>query len=184
MINLDYINSLAEPEARAAFLKCCGAPRWAERMALRRPYSTEAELMESARQIWRALERADWLQAFAAHPKIGEGDGRPRSHAPAWQRRVPTPERGNQRAMAAWAAAEQAGVAGAPDTVLQALADGNHAYEATFGYIFIICASGKTAGEMLALLNQRLKSSPEEELQTAALEQEKITLLRLQKMTP
>jgi 2-oxo-4-hydroxy-4-carboxy-5-ureidoimidazoline decarboxylase len=175
MIDLDYLNSLAEPEARAAFLKCCGAPRWAERMALRRPYNSEPALLESARQIWRALERADWLQAFAAHPKIGEGD-RSASGSQA--------ELGNQTATTAWAAAEQAGVAGALDTVLHALADANHAYEATFGYIFIICASGKTAGEMLALLNQRLKSSPEEELQTAALEQEKITLLRLQKMTP
>jgi 2-oxo-4-hydroxy-4-carboxy-5-ureidoimidazoline decarboxylase len=167
MIDLDYINSLAEPEARAAFLKCCGAPRWAERMAQLRPYKSEPELLESARQIWRALERADWLQAFAAHPKIGEGD---------LQRKFAK--------TAAWAAAEQAGVAVAPDTLLQALADGNRAYEAAFGYIFIVCASGKSAGEMFALLEQRLKSSPEEELQRAALEQEKITLLRLQKMTP
>jgi 2-oxo-4-hydroxy-4-carboxy-5-ureidoimidazoline decarboxylase len=167
MIDLDYINSLAEPEAKAAFLKCCGAPRWAERMARRRPYRSEPELLESARQIWRTLERADWLQAFDAHPKIGEGD-----------------LKGKFAKTAAWSAAEQAGLAGAPDALLQALADGNRAYEARFGYIFIVCASGKTAAEMLALLEQRLKSNPEDELHVAALEQEKITFLRLQKMTP
>jgi 2-oxo-4-hydroxy-4-carboxy-5-ureidoimidazoline decarboxylase len=160
-----HINALAERDACAAFLKCCGAKRWAQEMAARRPYGSDLELLESARHIIQTLARTDWLEAFAAHPKIGAADLKKKFAGTA-----------------AWAAAEQAGVAGAPEDVLQALADGNRAYEAKFGYIFIVCASGKSAGEMLALLSQRLHNSPDDELQIAACEQEKITLLRLQKM--
>jgi 2-oxo-4-hydroxy-4-carboxy-5-ureidoimidazoline decarboxylase len=166
MSDVAAINSWSEPEARAAFLRCCGATRWAARMAARRPFAGEAELFAAAGQVWRSLTRADWLEAFAAHPKIGDLEALRRKFA----------------ATASWSAGEQAGVAGASETTLQALAEGNRRYEARFGHIFIVCATGKTAAEMLALLDQRLGNEPEEELRIAAGEQEKITQLRLRKL--
>jgi len=137
-------------------------------MAARRPFSGEQELVDAAREVWRALPRADWLEAFAAHPKIGD--------LKALKKRF--------GGTADLAAGEQAGVAGAAAAVVAAIAEGNREYEAKFGYIFIVCASGKSAAEMLAILQQRLNNVPEDEIRIAAAEQEKIMLLRLQKMTP
>jgi OHCU decarboxylase len=168
MLNLDLVNSWSEAEARAAFLRCCGATHWAEQMAARRPFASEAELLAAAGQVWQALAPEDWREAFAAHPRIGDLESL----------------RSKFASTAAWAAGEQAGVAGAADDILLALAEGNRAYDAKFGHRFILCASGKTADEMLALLRQRLDNGPEEELRTAAAEQEKITRLRLQRLGP
>jgi 2-oxo-4-hydroxy-4-carboxy-5-ureidoimidazoline decarboxylase len=168
MINLDFLNSLTETEARAAFLRCCGSTRWAEWMAARRPFGSEAQLLTAAGQVWQGLAPEDWREAFAAHPRIGDLESLRARFAPT----------------AAWSAGEQAGVAGAPEATLLALAEGNRAFEARFGHLFIVCASGKTADEMLALLRQRLGNDPEEELRIAAAEQEKITRLRLQKLGP
>jgi 2-oxo-4-hydroxy-4-carboxy-5-ureidoimidazoline decarboxylase len=168
MIDLDIINAWGEAEARAAFLRCCGSRSWAARMAGRRPFPTEADLFVSAEEDWRGLTREDWLEAFAAHPRIGDLDSLRQKFA----------------ATAAWPEGEQAGVRGAPEEVLRALAEGNGAYEARFGYLFIVCATGKTAEEMLALLRRRLANGPDEELLLAAAEQEQITRLRLQKLTP
>lgn len=135
-------------------------------MVARRPYRTEAELFALAEQVWRALSPAEWRTAFAAHPRIGDLE--------ALRRRYPQAAEGP--------AAEQALVREAADDVLRALADGNRRYEARFGYIFIVCATGKTAGEMLALLRERLANDPDTELWIAAGEQEKITRLRLEKL--
>jgi 2-oxo-4-hydroxy-4-carboxy-5-ureidoimidazoline decarboxylase len=168
VIDLDVLNSWGEAEATAAFLRCCGSTRWAARMAARRPFAGEGELFAAAREVWRALALADWLEAFAAHPKIGDLEAL----------------RGKFAGTAAWAAGEQAGVTGAPEATLRALAEGNRAYEARFGHLFLVCASGKSAEEMLALLEQRLNNGPEEELLVAAGEQEKITRLRLEKLCP
>ncbi len=166
MLNLEPINSLHEPEAREAFLRCCGVRRWAEQMAARRPFANEVELFAAAAQIGRTLRREDWLEAFAAHPRIGDLDAMRSKFAKT----------------AAWSAGEQAGVADASETTLVALVEANRKYEARFSHLFIVCASGKTADEMLALLEQRLHNSAEEELRIAAGEQEKITRLRLQKL--
>jgi 2-oxo-4-hydroxy-4-carboxy-5-ureidoimidazoline decarboxylase len=168
MTKLELINSVDEAAARAMFLRCCGATRWAERMAARRPFACEEKLLAAAEEIWRGLPRQDWLEAFAAHPKIGDLDAL----------------RGKFARGAAWSAQEQGGVAGASEATLRALAQGNCDYEARFGHLFIVCASGKTAEEMLALLQQRLHNDPEDELRIAAGEQEKITRLRLQKLGP
>jgi 2-oxo-4-hydroxy-4-carboxy-5-ureidoimidazoline decarboxylase len=165
-VNLERLHAGSEQETRAAFLRCCGAARWAEQMAARRPFRNEAELMAVAAQVWQGLDRADWLEAFAAHPKIGD--------LASLRTKFTT--------TSAWAAGEQAGVAGAAESTLQVLADGNAAYEAKFGYILIIYATGKTAEEMLAVLQQRLGNDPESELQIAAAEQMKITRLRLEKL--
>ncbi len=115
-----------------------------------------------------ALAPADWLEAFAAHPKIGDRDAL----------------RAKFAATAAWSAIEQAGVDGAPEEVLDALADANDRYHERFGYIFIVCATGKTAEEMLALIRERLSNDPEVELRTAAAEQAKIARIRLEKLAP
>jgi OHCU decarboxylase len=127
-------------------------------MAGRRPYSNEMALTAAAKNVWKSLDREDWLEAFAAHPKIGE--------------KSPDPV----------AAREQAGVANAKSTVLTDLAIGNRKYEEKFGFIFIICASGRSADEMLKELNGRLQNGAERELKIAAAEQLKIMLLRLEKM--
>jgi 2-oxo-4-hydroxy-4-carboxy-5-ureidoimidazoline decarboxylase len=136
-------------------------------MAACRPFGCEQDLFNAAERIWHGLDRDDWLQAFAAHPKIGDQKAV----------RLKFANTGD------WSAAEQAGMAGAADAVLLALEQANRAYEAKFGHIFIVCATGKTAREMLALLQQRLKNDPEKELLIAAAEQAKITRLRLQKLS-
>jgi 2-oxo-4-hydroxy-4-carboxy-5-ureidoimidazoline decarboxylase len=166
MMDLQALNHLDEVEARGALLRCCGSARWAERMAARRPFADASELHHAAEGVWRSLEREDWLEAFRAHPRIGNVEALRLKFATT----------------AAWSEAEQAGVAGAAEETLQALAEGDRRYEARFGYLFIVCATGKSAAEMLALLEQRLTHEPAQELRIAAAEQEKITLLRLQRL--
>ncbi len=165
-MDLDRINSWGRDEARRAFLTCCGSRRWAETMVARRPFADEAQLFDAAERAWWGLDRPDWLEAFAAHPEIGDLDAL----------------RAKFAATADWSAGEQAGVAGASDEVLADLVRGNLAYREKFGYIFIVCATGKTAAEMLGLLRGRLDNSPEEEIAIAAAEQAKITRIRLGKL--
>jgi 2-oxo-4-hydroxy-4-carboxy-5-ureidoimidazoline decarboxylase len=165
-MNLDRINAWTADEARAGFLRCCGSARWAGTMTSLRPFASAAALHSAAEQAGRDLERDDWLEAFAAHPKIGDLD--------ALRARFAT--------TAAMAGREQAGVAGAPDEVLRALAEGNRLYEERFGFIFIICATGKSAGEMLDALRQRLGNDPADEIAIAAAEQAAITRLRLERI--
>jgi 2-oxo-4-hydroxy-4-carboxy-5-ureidoimidazoline decarboxylase len=165
-LSLERINAWTDDEARARFLRCCGSASWAEAMTALRPFADEAALFDAADRIWRGLSRSGWLEAFAAHPKIGDLDAlrvKFAGHAPS-----------------TWAAREQSGVAGAPEVVLRALAEGNRRYEEKFGYIFIICATGKTAGEMLAHLERRLDNDPDVEAAIAAAEQAEITRLRLE----
>jgi 2-oxo-4-hydroxy-4-carboxy-5-ureidoimidazoline decarboxylase len=166
MVNLAPLNALPESDARTELLRCCGSTRWAEYMSARRPFTDEAHFFAAAHQIWQAFTRADWLEAFAAHPKIGDLDSLRAKFAHT----------------AAWSAQEQAGIAHTPEATLLALAEGNRAYEAKFGHIFIVCATGKSADEMLALLQERLKNPAADELLIAAAEQEKITRLRLERL--
>ncbi len=162
MSDVTALNSLTESDARAALLRCCGASRWVEQMSARRPFADANALFAAARDIATTLTRSDWLEAFAGHPKIGDFE--------------------SLRNQSAWSAEEQSALSSAAEATLRALAAGNRAYEAKFGHIFIVCATGKTADEMLALLEQRLEHSPDEELRIAAAEQEKITHLRLQRL--
>jgi OHCU decarboxylase len=164
MIDVAWLNALTAQDATEVFLTCCGARRWAERMTARRPYVDETQLLTSGREVWHDLKTADWRQAFAAHPQIGE---------------KPSPS----SKTAALSAGEQAGVANAADATRTALATANRLYQEKFGWIFIVCATGKSAEEMLTLLRQRLDNDPLEELGIAATEQEKIMLLRLHKLT-
>ena len=152
-------------EARARLRACCGSTLWVERMLQRRPFGSVEQLLAAAREVWFALDPADWKEAFAAHPKIGD--------RASLRNRFPE--------TAHLAAREQAGVDGAPSDVLSALAEGNLAYERRFGFIFIVCASGLTAEQMLNMLRVRLNNDPATELLIAAEEQAKITALRLAK---
>jgi 2-oxo-4-hydroxy-4-carboxy-5-ureidoimidazoline decarboxylase len=133
-------------------------------MLLRRPFGSRPALLTAAREEWFALAPDDWRDAFAHHPKIGDLGAL----------------RGRFAATAALAAREQAGVAGAPDAILEALAEGNRAYEQKFGFIFIVCAAGRSAGEMLDMLRARLRNDPRTELLIAAEEQAQITARRLE----
>ena len=157
---LKRLDALPGPDARAAFLRCCGSRSWAEAMLSGRPYRDEPTLLAAAGRAFAALGREDWLEAFSHHPRIGDRG----AHA------------------AGWSAAEQSGVDGAAQDVVGALARANRDYEARFGYIFIVCATGKSAAEMLALLRERLPNGPAAELEIAAAEQRKITAIRLKKL--
>jgi OHCU decarboxylase len=160
------LNSLSAAQAENEFLKCCGSTRWASRMVEERPFENPAKLNETAERIWWSLDPQDWLEAFHSHPKIGE------------KKAVAVTSDEAKR----WSEAEQAAVNDAAGETLQQLAELNQQYEQKFGYIFIVCATGKTSEEMLAILRERLNNDPTEELRNAAAEQAKIMQLRLNKL--
>ena len=160
------LNGLAPEAAREALLRCCGARRWSASVEARRPFDTDQALLAAADEVWNALPEADWREAFAAHPRIGSGRDVERQSA----------------ATRGWAEREQAGAASATRETRTALEEANTAYEARFGYLFIVCATGKTADQMLVLCRARLGNSPEDEIRVAAEEQRKITRLRLEKL--
>jgi len=162
------LNALEEPEAAAALLRCCGSERWAAALLARRPYASTEALHSLAERAWQSLAEQDYLQAFAQHPQIGED-------LAALRQRFATTH--------TLAAGEQAGVQGADEATLLALREGNRAYRERFGFIFIVCATGKSALEMLDLLRQRLAHDPATELRIAAAEQAKITRIRLDKLS-
>ena len=165
-MTLEALNRLAAAEARAAFERCCGAARWIDAMVAARPFADAAALHAASERAFAPLVRADWLEAFSHHPKIGDVSAL----------------RAKFASTAAWAGAEQGGAATATEATLEALAEGNRAYEERFGYIFIVCATGRSAEEMLALLRARLGNEAAAELAIAAVEQRKITRLRLEKL--
>lgn len=160
------LNALSEAEAHEVLERCCGSQTWIQKMVAARPYSSEAGMMQQAQSCWDACSEADGLEAFKHHPRIGGKEELAKKFASTAQ----------------WASGEQSGVNTAADEVLQALADGNAAYEAKFGYIFIVCATGKSAPEMLDILQSRLPHAPEVEIRIAMGEQMKITHIRLQKL--
>lgn len=163
---VDWLNSLPEKKAAPALLDCCGSQEWVKRMLASRPFSNADELMQSADEIWSALNRKEWMQAFRHHPRIGSKNAERKQSAKAGD----------------WSAKEQAGVAQAARDARAVLAAANRAYEAAFGHIFIICASGKSAEEIQQELHRRLGNDRETELRAAAEEQRKITRLRLEKL--
>jgi allantoicase len=156
---IDWLNAMAGPEAETALLACCGSRAWARRMAGSRPFRDRTDLIRLSDGIWWSLAPEDWLEAFKAHPRIGEKGSR-------------------------WSEQEQAGARAARPEILAELIEANRRYEARFGHIFIVCATGKSAGEMLALLQERFGNDPAAELRVAADEQRKITHLRLEKLLP
>lgn len=164
--NLAGLNSLSREEFLARLLECCGSTRWAEELADARPFTDEDDFGETADRVWRNLGREDWLEAFRSHPRIGE--------------RKAARETGEKSAH--WSEEEQSKASEAGSDTLRALAEGNRVYEERFGHIYIVCATGKSADEMLAILQKRLENDPETELGVAAEEQRRITRIRLRKL--
>lgn len=163
---LGRLNALPEREAEAEFLKCCGSALWARRMAGERPFQDFQVLLAKADAVWWALDAEDWLEAFSRHPKIGEKEA---ARTQAEGARV-------------WSEQEQAGISAAEEETKLELSAANREYERKFGYIYIVCATGKTADEMLSILKERLQNDADRELRVAAEEQRRITHLRLQKL--
>lgn len=165
-MNLSELNNLSEKHRIKELTKCCGSSSWVEAMSDTFPFDSVDEMMEKAEEIWFDLTEEDWLEAFDHHPKIGDVDALREKFA----------------STAKWAEGEQSSVQSANEDVLQRLKKGNDDYEEKFGFIFIVCATGKSAEEMLALLEERLDNEPDEELDIAAGEQNKITKIRLNKL--
>jgi 2-oxo-4-hydroxy-4-carboxy-5-ureidoimidazoline decarboxylase len=154
----------AQPEAARALLsRACGSSRWVERMMARRPFGSEDALLKAARDVWFDLAETDWLEAFSHHPRIGD--------RASLEARFPQTHD--------LSAKEQSGIGIAGADVLTALAQANADYFDRFGFIFIVCATGKSAQEMLAMLVSRLLNDRATELRIAAEEQARITALRL-----
>ena len=157
-------NLAGEDEALEAMRSCCGARRWMAAMAASRPIDTVEEMRVAADEAWSRMEEADWMEAFACHPRIGERNA---AHASGQS--------------AAWSRQEQAQAGAASEPVLAELAHGNAIYEQRFGFTYIVCATGKSAGEMLAILTRRLSNSRQQELREAAEQQRQIMQIRLGK---
>lgn len=166
MSGLDRLNALARGQAEAELLTCCGSREWAWRVAALRPFHNEPVLFDAADEVWWSLDREAWLEAFRSHPRIGERKA----------------EAGQTAREQGWSRGEQAGMDAAAEATRARLAELNRRYEERFGHIYLVCASGRTADELLAILEQRLRNSPEAEIRVAAEEQAKITRLRLGKL--
>ncbi|HKM68074.1 MAG TPA: allantoicase [Candidatus Acidoferrum sp.] len=164
--SLKGFNGLPRQRAIRVLLDCCGSKKWAAQMVEHRPFANESGFLEATDKIWLALGKEDWLEAFSHHPPIGE------TRAKAKQ--SPTARR--------WSAGEQSAAQAAASEMRAALAEGNRDYVWKFGYIFVICATGRNSEEILKALRQRMCNSPEIELRVAAEEQRKITRLRLEKL--
>lgn len=158
-------NTLDQNAKKLLLHQCCGSWTWVDEMLTSTPLNDLAGLLKDAERIWYSCNEADWKEAFTHHPKIGDVD--------ALKKKFFSDQ---------FAGKEQSSVTEADAQILKGLAEGNRLYEQKFGYIFIVCATGKSAEEMLGLLNARLHNDPEKEISIAMKEQHKITKLRLQKL--
>jgi len=156
---------LEPSQKKALLLQCCGSSAWANKMLKMPPVEDLIDLFEDAEEKWYECNEEDWKEAFSHHPKIGDMDALRKTFS------------SDQ-----FAEDEQSSIKQASERSLQLLAEGNKQYEEKFGYIFIVCASGKSADELLEILNSRLQNNPEEEIKIAMDEQNKITKLRLEKL--
>jgi OHCU decarboxylase len=188
LTRLDWFNRLSDEEAADELLAVCHSRRWARQVAAGRPYPDPAALQRTADTVWQELSPADWLEAFQAHPRIGEpeGSGGPPGWSPGgsggsggppgW-----SPGQSGGRS-AGWSRQEQAGVGAADRATRDALARGNADYERRFGHVFLIAAAGRDAAEILAALQARLGNDPDTELRVAADEHRRITRLRIDRL--
>lgn len=163
-MTITEFNTLTKDAASRALELCCVSQRWIAGVLEERPFKDLSSLQQTANSVWNTLGRDDYLEAFEGHPKIGDVTSLKAKYSGS----------GNL------AAHEQSGVSSASDKVIERLAEGNRQYEEVFGYIFIVCATGKSAEEMCELLEQRLGNDPEKELAVAAEEQRKILQIRLE----
>jgi len=153
------VNGLSHDAATAQLRRCCGSRRWVDRMVAGIPYADDATLLDTADRVWWDLPPDEWLEAFRAHPRIGE------------------------RGVDAWSQREQSGIDDAAADTRRRLVRGNEAYERRFGHVYLVCATGRDAAELLADLETRLTNDAARELRIAAAEQAKITRLRLERLT-
>jgi OHCU decarboxylase len=165
-LGVEGLNALSSEEAKKRLLSYCGSTNWAHRMTEERPFASVEELLTTAENIWWSLHDADWLEAFRSHPKIGE------------QKAAASVSTDAQT----WSKQEQSSMSQAGSDTRRELAHLNQQYEQRFGYIYIVCATGKSPEEMLSILRRRMDNAPAEELRVAAAEQAKITKLRLKKL--
>ncbi len=165
-MKITEFNQLSSEQAEQYLRDCCSATKWVSALVKARPFNHLPELKQTADKIWKSMQEADFLQAFDGHPQIGDVASLKKKYASTEK----------------LASGEQSSVKQASDNLLQKLAKGNQDYLQKFGFIFIVCASGKTAEEMLDLLLARLPNSRDQELANAAEEQRKIFQLRINKL--
>jgi len=201
-LRLEDLNALPDDAAVACFLRCCGSLRWARLMAGKRPFPSIAQAAGQADRVWASLRAEDWLEAFAAHPRIGDsGTGAPARgmsqgastgtrlergpDVPGTRNSVTPPSAGEKKIAVAeadgWSLVEQAQLSAVGPGVRDRLAAANREYEARFGYIFIVCATGKSGPEILEILRLRLENDKRRELQEAAEQQRQTTQIRLKR---
>lgn len=165
-MNLKELNELAEPLAFLEFYKCCACQKLCQDLVKNRPYDNREELYATADSLWKSYSQSEFLEAFNGHSKIGDLNSLREKYANT----------------AAWSHQEQAGMQSVSESVLQELMQLNQEYEQKFGFIFIVCATGKSAIEMLEILKSRIKNDFDQELLNASEEQSKITRIRLEKL--
>ena len=158
-MSLEKLNQLSPADLEAEFLKCCSSTKWAQAMVKRAPFAQVEELLEHADQCWAVCREEDWLEAIQSHPRIGTA-----------------------KKVGAWSKQEQAGMATAEDETKRRMAQLNHEYFEKFGFTFLICATGKSADEMLQALEQRIQLSRTDELKNAAEQLGMINKIRLEKL--
>jgi 2-oxo-4-hydroxy-4-carboxy-5-ureidoimidazoline decarboxylase len=164
----NFLNDQSQSQIAVTLRQCCAAEKWVARMIASRPFIDSDHVLSQATTIWESLEEADFLQAFAAHPQIGDVKTLQVKYA-------------NTQALAS---SEQSQVASASNDTIEQLALANQLYIKRFGFIFIICATGKSAEDMLSSLLGRIGNSRQQEIKNAAAQQLKITLLRIEKLAP
>jgi 2-oxo-4-hydroxy-4-carboxy-5-ureidoimidazoline decarboxylase len=157
---------LPQEKKKELLTQCCGASAWVDKMLTVFPVEDLVEFLDAAEQKWNECTQQEQMEAFEHHPKIGDINSLKEKFADT----------------AGWAEVEQSGVVRSNEKILHELSKGNEEYENKFGFIFIVCATGRSAEEMLAALNSRLNNSKEEEIKIAAAEQLKITKLRLERL--
>ncbi len=165
-MTIEEFNICSSGDARDLLLRTCYAPIWANTLCTKRPFRSLDEILELANYIWQMAVRSDVLSAFDAHPKIGDKKSLKKKYQQTAQ----------------WASNEQQQVDAAPEQVIEELAQWNKEYEAKFGFIFIVCATGKSAEEMLQLLKNRFSNQSDQEFLIAKEEQRKIMNLRIKKL--
>ncbi len=161
-----HINALAPQDAHQLLFDCCACSQWADSLLQSRPFDSDERLLECADRIWKSLDESAWREAFTHHPRIGD--------------QAPKPDQ--SQASGELSKSEQSGMAAASEETRAEFVRLNEEYESRFGFVFLICASGKSAQEMLDTLRSRLNRDPESELAEAAEQQRLITRLRLTKL--
>jgi 2-oxo-4-hydroxy-4-carboxy-5-ureidoimidazoline decarboxylase len=176
MPSVDEFNQLPDEAARAALGPCCSSGRWVKAVVAGRPYPDVGALLDASDASVAGLGEPDLAEALAGHPRIG--DRRVMSSGEVGTGGEPA----GQEGPAGWSSQEQAGVARADDALRRALAEGNEEYERRFGHIYLACATGKDAAELLAFLRGRLGNDPAAEWRVVAAELAKINQIRLRRL--